>query len=233
MKITNLLSLLILLAPSAFALRGASQHQDSPIPQEQSDENQRALGGDNYKYVKHVGACRKNSNGTGAGSHRNEFWRYEWKHNPDVSYEWCKRKCSQKGKDCAGFEWRDAGSNSHCEIWSYKMKGWDARKADHYCYIKEYENGGGGGFDYDKDKYKHYDGGCRKRTHPRSGIDGTDYDKFKGWSFEKCERECTDDHECSGFEYFYKNGKKHCELWTTRITGWERSSYLDCFVKKG
>lgn len=261
MKFTNTLPFLLLLAtPSAFALRGAGQHRAQNDAT--SIGHARVLGSNNYNYKKRKGACRTNSDGTGAGSHRQEFYRHEWKNDHDVSYEWCKRKCNKEGKDCKGFEYYDHGEDSHCEIWTHEIGGYNAHRDDHYCYIKEYEGdddkresddtssddtSSGGGRDdsddtssdededegdYDTDLYEHKEGACRKSSHPRNGKKGEDYSRHGGKSFEWCEKKCSDDRDCTGFEYFYKHGKKHCEIWSTHIDDYERSDFFDCYVKK-
>lgn len=240
MKLFSLLSIALVALPSTVALRGAKSNTSPPA-------DERSLGS-SYSYVKHDGACRKYENGNGSGKNGHEYDLYKKSRYPEVSKHWCQEKCDDRGSDCTGFEYRE-GSNGHCEIWNYKMKGYDEDRDGHYCYMKHYEgdsddvdsdeeedndNDNDDGEDYDG--YKHYEGACRADEDGNDPGDGSgkDYTRYKGKHYDWCKDKCDDTHDCKGFEYYYKHGKKHCEIWWSEIRsvkGGDSNKYFDCYIK--
>lgn len=188
------------------------------------------VGEDYDGYDKQNGACRKTSNGNGAGNNGDEYELYRRKKDKDVGQDWCKNKCDDQS-DCKGFEYRDEGDDSHCEVWTYPFQGYDP-KDDHYCYQKI------GADDGDNYRYEKRNGACRKN------VDGTgkghhkdEYDLYKRKNNENvdeawCKKQCDDRRDCTGFEYRNEGFDSHCEVWTHDILGYEGKDDHYCYVKK-
>lgn len=88
-------------------------------------------------FTKYDGACRKNRDNSGAGTSGTDFVRYKKSKVPKLSFDWCHDKCKGEGFGCTGFEYVDAGSKSHCEIWSHVIKGYNKNIKNAYCYVNQ------------------------------------------------------------------------------------------------
>lgn len=119
-------------------------------------------------YLKNLGVCRKNSDGTGKGSNGNE---YDLHNSQDVENQWCMDKCS-KNKDCTGIEHRwhtkiksvlDApGSNCDKKVYS-------STPAEKPVYVS----------------YKEEDGVCRSNADGTGqGSKGNEYDLYLGLDYQ-------------------------------------------------
>lgn len=158
------------------ALRGGAEN----VALEGADAK-RSLGGNDYTYKKWDGACRKYKNGSGPGNHGDEFYRYKKSDYPSLSKDWCKDLCDEKGSDCTGFEYKDKGYDSHCEIWEYQIRGYDDSEDYKYCYVKEYSTGGDDDDDDDDEDgdYYHKEGACRVNSNGTgSGRRGDDFTRY-------------------------------------------------------
>jgi len=206
MKILSLLTVLIVVASTVGSL-----HSD----------DRRSL----VSYTEYQGACRKNSDGSGKGSDGKDYDLYKRENNPDVDFHWCKDKCNDKSK-CTGFEFRDTGDTSHCEVWTSPINGYEKKNA-HECHVKE----DGGGCDH---YFQWNDGVCRKHSDGSgTGNNGDEYDLYKDKDYVWCHDKCSDDPNCTGFEYIFGPGdKEQCEIWHVEIKSVKSKPDAYCDIKK-
>jgi hypothetical protein len=210
MKPLGIITFLVVIASSVGSLRG-------------DDRNRRNLA--DYIYKDYPGVCRKNSNGTGGGSNGVEYDVFKREDNSAVDYYWCKDKCNNQSS-CTGFEYRDSGDTSQCEVWKMTIGGYQ-KKAGHECMVRG-------------DRKHTWDceyGACRKYSDGSGkGNDGDEYNLIKGGNldYSSCKRMCSEDMDCKGFEYRWgDDNTKQCELWHTAINSVEQEDKwdLDCCVK--
>jgi hypothetical protein len=163
-------------------------------------------------YLKNLGVCRKNSDGTGKGSNGNE---YDLHKGQDIDFQWLMDKCS-KDKDCTGIEHRwSPETNQQCEIWHTKIKSvLDAPGSS--CDKKVYSSTSIEEPVYVS--YKEEDGVCRSNADGTSqGSKGNEYDLYLGLDYQSYKNKCSEDSKCVGFEQRYAPMDKQCEIWYTDI----------------
>lgn len=201
--------ILFLFATSSFAsLRGGNS------------KNRRLIELPKEYEVKH-GVCRKHSNGQGGGINGIDYVKHMLKHNPQVSYSWCKDLCDNQSS-CTGFEWSELGPDSQCEIWNAEIRGF-VKKDNHECYVVKPSVQPHG--------YMYNYGGCRKYANGQGqGNSGDEYDLYRGMNYHDCRDKCSKDNECVGFEYSYPPNRQ-CEIWHHEIRSVEPKSGLACYEK--
>lgn len=205
MKLLGLLTLLLIVASSVGSLRGNRELKS-------------------HKYEEYEGVCRKNSNGTGGGEDGDEYDKYTRKDNKDVDFNWCKNKCNNKSK-CTGFEYRDTGDTSQCEVWKKTIGGYK-KKNEHVCFVVK---------DDSCDPYLSWgDGVCRKyKDGDGKGNDGDEYDLYKNKDYDWCEEKCLNDSKCTGIEWIFGPGdKEQCEIWHVEIKSVLDKPDAYCDIKK-
>lgn len=210
MKLLGLITFLVAIASSLGSLRGDGHRRRQLVE---------------YIYKEYPGVCRMNSDGTGGGKNGVEYDLYKREDDSNVDYHWCKDKCNSRSS-CTGFEYRDSGDTSQCEVWKKPIGGFE-KKSGHDCMVRG---------DRAHSYYCEY-GACRKYTDGTGqGNSGDEYELVKGGdlTYSKCKIMCSEDKDCKGFEYRWgDDNTKQCELWTREIKSIQQEDKwdLDCCLK--